>query len=186
MRLRRESAYREHKLPLSAAGSVACSWEQLAAVASIQLIVPDGCVDLIWLAEHQLVIAGPDTGPRDVLVPAGLWSSGVRLRPGAAGAFFGRPPSEFHGLQVPAQEVLGAEAQRLTDDLAVAGLWERRAILLAAVRARAPHRDLLVAAIAVRLAPAGCRVRDVARELGVSERQLHRRTVSAVGYDPRP
>ena len=31
-----------------------------------QRVVPDGCVDLIWLAERELVIAGPDTGPRSV------------------------------------------------------------------------------------------------------------------------
>ncbi len=124
-RLLDESVYREHKLPFSLAGSVGCSWEQRAAVDSVQLIVPDGCVDLIWLAEHQLVIAGPDIGPRNVLVPAGLWSSGVRLRPGAAEAFFGRPASELRGLQVVAEDVLGAAAQRLTDELTVAGMRER-------------------------------------------------------------
>jgi len=144
LRLGGESVYREHQLPLSVAGSVCCSWEQRAARDSVQLIVPDGCIDLIWLAEHQLVIAGPDTGPRDVLVPAGLWSSAVRLRPGAAGVFLGRPASELRGLQVVAEDVLGSAAQRLTDELSVAGMRERRTILLDAVRTRAPRRDLLV------------------------------------------
>jgi len=185
LRLRGESVYREHKLPLSVAGSVCCSWEQRAARDSVQLIVPDGCIDIIWLAEYQLVIAGPDTGPRDVLVPAGLWSSGVRLRPGAAGVFLGRPASGLRGLQVVAEGVLGSAAQRLTDELAVAGMRERRTLLLDAVRTRAPRRDLLVAAAALRLAPGGSRVSDVARDLGVSERQLHRRMVSAVGYGPK-
>lgn len=185
LRLGGESVYREHQLPFSLAGSVGCSWEQRAARDSVQLIVPDGCIDLIWLAEHQLVIAGPDTGPRDVLVPAGLWSSGVRLRPGAAGVFLGRPASELRGLQVVAEDVLGSAAQRLTDELAVAGMRERRTSLLDAVRTRAPRPDLLVAAAAVRLAPGGSRVSDVARDLGVSERQLHRRMVSAVGYGPK-
>ncbi len=180
-----ESVYREHGMPPSLVDSVGCSWEQRPAVDSVQLIVPDGCVDLIWLAERQLVVAGPDTGPRDVFLPAGLWSSGVRLRPGAAGTFFGRPASELRGMQVDAEDVLGAEAQKLTDELTVAGIRVRRAILLAAVRARAPRRDLLVAAAAMRLAQAGSQVSAVARELGVSERQLRRRMLAAVGFGPK-
>jgi len=180
-----ESVYREHTLASSLDGSVGCSWELRPAVDSVQLIVPDGCVDLIWLSEHQLVIAGPDTGPRDVLLPAGLWSSGVRLRPGAAGIFLGRPASELRGLQIVAEDVLGAAARKVTDELGVADLQERPGILLDAVRARAPRRDPLVAVAAVRLAPAGSRVGDVARDLGVSERQLHRRMIAAVGYGPK-
>ena len=108
-------------------------------------------------------------------MPVGLWSSGVRLRPGAAGVFLGRPASELRGLQVVAEEVLGAVAQRLTDELAVAGMGERRTILLDAVRARAPRRDLLVAAAAVRLAPGGSRVSDVARDLGDAPMDVKRR-----------
>lgn len=180
------SVYREYAMPSPVAGSsIGCSWEQRVARASIQLIVPDGCVDLIWLAEHQLVIAGPDTGPRDVLLPSGVWSSGVRLRPGAAGAFLGMPASELCGVQVAAEDVLGAAARRLTADLAAADVRARRAILLNAVTARAPHRDPLVAAAAVLLAETGRRVGDVAWELGVSERQLLRRVTAAVGYGPK-
>ncbi|MDQ2708842.1 MAG: helix-turn-helix domain-containing protein [Actinomycetota bacterium] len=76
-------------------------------------------------------------------------------------------------------------AHKLEDELAVAGLPQRRAILLDAAMARAPRRDPLVAAAAARLTWAASRVGEVARELGVSERQLHRRMISAVGYGPK-
>jgi AraC-like DNA-binding protein len=44
--------------------------------------------------------------------------------------------------------------------------------------------DPLVAAAGQHLARPGARVGPVARELGISERQLHRRCVAAVGYGP--
>jgi len=43
-------------------------------------------MDVIWLAERDLVIAGADTVPRSVYLPAQALSSGIRLRLGAAGA----------------------------------------------------------------------------------------------------
>jgi len=179
------SVYSEYMVRSAPAGSVGCTWEQRPAVDSVQLVVPDGCVDLIWLAGRELVVAGPDTGPREVLLPGGLWSSGVRLRPGAAGAFFARPASELRDSQVTARDVLGTVAHKLEDELAVARLPQRRAILLDAAMARAPRRDPLVAAAAARLTSATSRVCEVARELGVSERQLHRRMISTVGYGPK-
>jgi hypothetical protein len=43
-------------------------------------------MDVIWLAERDLVIAGADTVPRSVDLPAQALSFGIRLRPGGAGA----------------------------------------------------------------------------------------------------
>jgi hypothetical protein len=79
---------------------VACLWEQEPAGDHVQRVVPDGCVDLIWKADRELVIAGADTGPRSVRLPAGARSSGIRLRPGAADTFLGLPASELRDLQV--------------------------------------------------------------------------------------
>jgi methylphosphotriester-DNA--protein-cysteine methyltransferase len=45
--------------------------------------------------------------------------------------------------------------------------------------------DPLVAGAARRLAARDARVADVAAALGVSERQLHRRTLAAIGYGPK-
>jgi methylphosphotriester-DNA--protein-cysteine methyltransferase len=62
----------------------------------------------------------------------------------------------------------------------------RRLQLLAdAVARRGAAPDALVLAAALRLAAPGARVADVAADLGISERQLHRRTLAAVGYGPK-
>src|SRR4051812_44638343 len=95
-------AYREHSPPRGLEPVVACLWEHAPDEPYAQRVVPDGCVDLIWLAGRELVVAGADTGPRVVRLPARSRSTGIRLRPGAAGAFLGVPAAEVRDLQVAA------------------------------------------------------------------------------------
>jgi AraC-like DNA-binding protein len=178
-------AYREFRPPAGLEAAVACLWENDAKQGRVQRVVPDGCLDLIWLADRELVIAGPDTGPRFVTLPARTRSSGIRLRPGAGGAFLGLPASEVRDQQVRAEVVFGAEAARLEDRLAAAGPAFRMRLLSSVVARRGVVPDPLVRAAARRLAAPKTRVAEVAAELGVSERQLHRRTVAAVGYGPK-
>lgn len=164
---------------------MACLWENEPAEDRAQRVVPDGCVDLIWLADRELVIAGADTGPRIVDLPAGTLSSGIRLRPGAAGGFLGLPASEVRDRHVEAALVWDDDAARLADALAAAAPARRLELLAAAVARRHAAPDPLVAGAARRLAARDARVADVAAALGVSERQLHRRTLAAIGYGPK-
>lgn len=151
----------------------------------MQLIVPDGSVDLIWLAGQDLVIAGPDSQPREVWLPAERWSSGLRLRPGIAGGFLGVPAYEVRDQQVFADTLMGPSVSQLTDALAASSLPERVTLLADWVLARTPPPDPLVAAAADRLSTVGSRVSEVARDLGVSERRMHRSITAAVGYGPK-
>ena len=178
------TAYRELRPPSGLEPVVACLWESVAAVGSSRRVVPDACVDLIWL-DGELVVAGADTGPRTVALRPGVRATGVRLRPGAAGAVLGLPADELRDRRVPAELVLGAGAARLAEALAAAGPERRLALLAAAVAQREGAADPLVRAAARCLSAPGARVTDVAAGLGVSERGLHRRTVAAVGYGPK-
>jgi AraC-like DNA-binding protein len=164
---------------------VVCTWERRTYGEHMQRVIPDACVDLIWFADRELVIAGADTGPRQVRVPAQRHTSAIRLRPGAAGAVLGLPASEVRDLLCPATSVWGGEASALEEALAAAGPRQRLWLLCAAVERRRAEPDRLVVAAAGHLAAAGSRVGDVAYELGISERQLHRRTLAAVGYGPK-
>jgi methylphosphotriester-DNA--protein-cysteine methyltransferase len=178
-------AYREYRPPAGLEAVVACVWEHEAAEERAQRVLPDGCVDLIWFGERELVIAGADTGPRSVELPARLRSSGVRLRPGAAGAVLGLPASELRDRQVAATSVWGEHAARLEEAVAGAAAARRPELLAEAVARRGAEPDPLVMAAARRLAAPGARIGSVAAELGVSERQFHRRTLAAVGYGPK-
>lgn len=179
------SSYREYPPPPALEAVVACLWENEPVEDHAQRIVPDGCVDLIWETGRALVVAGADTRPRSVVLPAGARSSGVRLRPGAAGAFLGLPASELRDRQVAATLLWGDHAARLEEAVAEARADVRLRLLVDAVARRGVAPDALVVAAARRLADHTARVAAVAFDLGVSERQLHRRTVAAVGYGPK-
>lgn len=177
--------YRELPPPKSLGHLAACLWEQESAEQFEQWIVPDGCVDLIWLAERQLVVAGPDTRPHGVPLPAQRRSSGIRLRPGAAGPVLGLPASELRDQLVELQDVWAATAEGLASTLTGATPVNRMKLLAEAVSIREARLDPLVVAAAQSLALPGARVTHVAAELGVTERTLHRRMLAAVGYGPK-
>jgi methylphosphotriester-DNA--protein-cysteine methyltransferase len=176
-------AYREYAPPSGLEPVVACVWEHAPAEARAQRIIPDGCVDLIWVAGRELMIAGADTGFRIVSLPAGGLSSGIRLRTGAAGALLGLPASELRDQQVAAAAVWYEPG--LEEALAGAEPARRLQLLAAAVARRRADPDALVAAAARRLSAPSARVAQVAAELGIGERQLHRRTLAAIGYGPK-
>jgi AraC-like DNA-binding protein len=172
--------YREHAHP---SPLLACTWERVATGRE-QRIVPDACVDLIWTGE-ELIVAGPDTGPRLVTLAAGAAVYGARLRPGAAGAVLGVPASELRDATVEAVEVLGREAgERLLDSLP-AEREPRAALGLALTGRQREAPDGLVGAAVAALGARRARIDAVAAELGVSQRQLHRRVSAAVGYGPK-
>ena len=177
-------AYREYRPPRALAPLVACLWENAAVRDRPQSVVPDGCVDLIWLGGLGLQVAGPDTAAR-LAPPAGEPAFGIRLRPGAAGAVLGLPAAEVRDRQPLLADLWGADGARLADALGAVTGHDRLALLTEAVLRRRAEPDRLVVAAAHRLAVRGARVGDVARDLGVSERHLHRRTLAAVGYGPK-
>ena len=177
--------YREHRPPPGLEPVIACLWESTPAQDHLQRVLPDGCVDLIWLADRELVIAGADTGAREVPLPGDAPSSAVRIRPGSAGAFLGMPASELRDCQVPASAVWGNQVVGLEERLAAADLVGRLALLAGIVAAREVVPDTLVSAAACVLGRSPARVSAVAAELGVSERNLHRRVLAAVGYGPK-
>jgi AraC-like DNA-binding protein len=178
-------AYREHPPPADLRPIVACLWEQEPAEPHVQRVVPDGCVDLIWLCERELVVAGADTGPHIVELAAATRSSGIRIRPGGSGAVLGLPASEVCDLRVAASSLWGPGMDRVQAALADAVSSRRLDLLAAFVRSRHAEPDPLATDAARALAAPRATVADVAAFLGISERQLHRRMRAAVGYGPK-
>jgi AraC-like DNA-binding protein len=167
-----------------------CRWERDLPgedPADSTLILPDGCVDLVWRA-GKLIVAGIDSTARRSPVQAGTSIVGVRLRPGVAGAVFGLPASELLDSQVPLEGLLGLPAYELSERLAGAQDREAEYLLLEGIVASAiadTSPDPLVLAATRRLGFPGSRVDELADALGLSERQLRRRFHQAVGYGPK-
>jgi hypothetical protein len=174
-------SYVEH---LVASPVLACTWGQVTTGLQEHLVVPDACVDLIWSGE-RLSIAGHDTTARVVTLAPGSRLVGVRLRPGAAGAVLGMPASELRDMSPDAADVLGRdEAAALLDELAAGS--DPHALLRRAMGLRGvAEPDPLVRAAVIALGRPHARVTEVARELGVSGRQLQRLVCDAVGYGPK-
>jgi AraC-like DNA-binding protein len=173
--------YREFPPPPELRALVACLWQNDADRTT--RIVPDGCVDLVWHADHSLFIAGADTGPV-------LWAGngepahGIRLRPGAAGAVLGVPATEVTDQRVPINEIW-PEAHQIDRGPGGINSAARMSAMADLVRGRAAEPDPLVRAAAHVLASAEIRVAAAADDLGVSERTLNRRVTAAVGYGPK-
>ena len=178
------ASYREYSPPTGLEPLVACLWENDTMRYRLQLVVPDGCVDLVWLDEGGLVIAGADTGHR-LAGPVGASACGIRLRPGAAGAVLGLPASEVRDQQVPADLVWGAAGARIGEAMAQADADRRLGLLTQAVLQRRGTPDRLVVAAARRFASPSDTVASVSAGLGLSERQLRRRMLTSVGYGPK-
>ncbi|MEY9864476.1 hypothetical protein ABH935_010135 [Catenulispora sp. GAS73] len=134
------SVYAEQRPRWAPGRFVACTWTQVGvgAGAHRQLVVPDGCSDLIW-HEGSLRLVGPDRGPWVASLEAGSAFAGVRLRPGAARLLVGRMPvDEVRDVQVPLELVasgvvpLKESAAAADSPEAVAGVLERFVAGLAA------------------------------------------------------
>lgn len=183
-------AYRELAPIAPLRAGLTCAWTYRAPSrpASEVLVIPDGCVDLIWTRD-DLFVAGPDPVAQQARMAPGALLTAVRFAPGAAQAFLGLPLQAIAGQRVALRDLWGSRARHLTDALAfdAADPWERlRSLQHAIARQGPPVPDPAMHALFARLdhpdAPPTARL---AREFDISERTLRRRCHDAFGYGPK-
>ncbi|MGP4016332.1 helix-turn-helix domain-containing protein [Saccharopolyspora sp. 5N708] len=184
------SWYRERPPIGVLAGAIACVWTHGAdADGHVQRVVPDGCVDLIWMGD-RLDVVGPDTAARVAALPPGSRITGIRAKSGAARLLLGNlPAAELRDLQVDSTDVWGASAQAAVDELGAAeDLGQAGRILERFACARLPEYEpdrALEPVVTALDVPAPPSIPMLADTLGLSERQLRRRVTAAVGYGPQ-
>ncbi len=126
--------YLERRPAPDLGGHLACSWT--AVTGAPGRVLPDGCLDLMWLG-GELVVAGPDTAAVGSGLAPGTEIAAVRFRPGAAPVVLGLPASELRDRRVPLVELWGTGGRRLGERVgSAAGPAARVAVLEAAVRLR--------------------------------------------------
>lgn len=182
------SAYLELPPPAPLAPWVRCLW--VARTGAAQPVVPDACADLIVVRGGRSSIAGPQTQAVTSTLPAGTELVGVRFAPGLAAAALGVPADALRDATPSLEQVWGRAAADELDERvdAADGLAAALRVAEDALLRRLPvlgPADALVGAVVERLALPGARVAALGRDLGVSERQLHRRVSRAVGYGPK-
>lgn len=178
--------YRELAAAPPLTNLVAAAWvrDPAAAPTRIHRIVPDGCIDLIWV-DGELLVAGPDSRAHLAPVVPDSRYVAVRFRPGMGPHVLGVPGHEMRNQRVPLADIWGSGVARaFADRVTAVAPAERPAALQAGVADRLGRMDPPepVIALIVRQQRAGVPVATTAAHAGYSERQLHRRCLAAFGY----
>ena len=187
------STYRERRPPVALTDRVACFWYQRigSGVEDYrQPVIPDGCVDIVWVGNEHAIVAGPSTKHVQVTIPPDTTLLGVRFRPGWAAKCLGLPMEELLNTSVsldsiwpdrydalvkrPSEFTRVDEQIRSIEGMLVGHLFDTES---PGVRIQESMSWLL--------RNPSERVRDLARELGCSERQLTRIFCANVGYGPK-
>lgn len=181
--------YQEHAISSSLRGVATCTWHSATDAPLVTRVVPDACTDIMWDG-WTLWVAGPDTIPMPHTLEAGESIVAIRFAPGCGPRLLGAPGTAMLNSRVDLSDLWGDDTKALTEQLArAADVRAQRRILEVAVQQRlaAEELDRLVLETVRRLAgPENVpSVADLAAQLGVTERQLLRRSNVALGYGPK-
>jgi AraC-like DNA-binding protein len=182
--------YREQAPSAALAGAVRTIWVQRTGDApTVHRHLPTGGAEIHVALDRGAWLLGPLTSHRLEVIPARTTILGVRFRPGGA------PPTavpldELVDRRVPLADLWGELADRLLDEIAVVGVAERairvlEAFLLQRYRVGRLADPLLRAAVEALMPWRPVDVGSVAARVGLSESQLRRRSLSAVGLSPK-
>jgi AraC-like DNA-binding protein len=185
-------AYREVAPPDALREHLVCLWASEAGGTAehAQPVLPDACMDIIWVDDGEPHVAGPATRAFLSTVAPGTIVVGARFRPGWSAGALGVDASALQDRHVPLRDVSPVLARRFSTAVADRGSMPDKlaaaASLLVRHLADAPPPDALVRGTVRWLAahPTG-RVHELSRALHVSERHLQRRMLAAVGYAPK-
>lgn len=143
----------------------------------------------MWTSDGRLVVCGPEDRGWDFSVPGGGVAVGVRLRPGALPSLLGVPAYALANDRPDVAAVLGPRgyhcAARLNDSDTDSERVNALTDLVGELARDAGTIDPLARRAATLLdATPSMRVGVAAATVGLSERQLRRRSLDAFGFAP--
>ncbi|WP_305093544.1 helix-turn-helix domain-containing protein [Prescottella sp. R16] len=167
--------------------ALVCAWS--ARTTGQHLLVPDACVDVLWIPGVGVRICGPETAAWSFTLPAGTESFGIRFRPGQASHALGTSAADLRDIRVGFADVLGSAAERtLVDRLEHAdGTTARLTVLQNTARCLLAGRsdpDPLPAHLTTALFTRSWSVEELADASSMTGRHLRRRCNDAFGYGP--
>ncbi|WP_255467963.1 DUF6597 domain-containing transcriptional factor [Achromobacter sp. UMC71] len=190
-------AYRETAPLAPLRAHFLCAWSsELAPGQSGDVaVLPDGCVDILWV-DGRLCVVGPDVVAARPQLASGARVLGLRFQPGAARSWLGVPLSELVGRRVGLDDLWGDRragqvAQRLRHCATPDG--QMRVLQDALARQAVREYDALAPAASSRRAAllfSSLAASDLAglgtgEALGLSARSLRRLCLDHFGYGPR-
>ncbi|MBX9962491.1 MAG: helix-turn-helix domain-containing protein [Burkholderiales bacterium] len=183
--------------PAGALGAfVECLWYGAAATAEERhhVVAPDGRMDVVLAfddARGDAMVFGTTTRAIPYELVAGRRYLGIRFRPGCSRRMIEHRPLAVRDRRDPVERVAGIDAYALLD-LAASARGPQQALQAVAgsLEPSVRHldgRDDLVTALAAYVdgRHGNLKVSELAHQAGVSERQLERLFVEAVGLPPK-
>jgi AraC-like DNA-binding protein len=187
------SEYREFPVPASLADRFECLWTQTivgSRGAYEHRVLPDACIDIVLIRDEAPMLVGPWDVPLLARLKVGTSITGARLRPGRASCLLGMPASELLNQAIPIADAKGAMQRMRLEEVdeqpnAAARGSALVQVLSAAVEGFTPLDQAVLAGIRWLSHHPHGRIAQLSRWIGISERQLHRRFLAAVGYGPK-
>lgn len=185
------SHYREARAPRHLADYFLCFWTQVIVGSGeySHRVLPDACVDIVFIDDDPPVVVGPSTDPFVVRFPAGTKVVGARLHLGRASGVLGIPAAELLNQSVPLSEVYRTNKARSPLALDEAMIVSRKTALgealVRAARSATPLDGAVVTGIRWLASHPHATVEQLSQCIGISHRQLQRRFSAAVGYGPK-
>ncbi len=150
-------------------------------------VSPDGCVDIIYDRRNGVSAVGTMTVEQRFNYPDGAWITGIRFRPGMAGAFLGASPAELTDTSAVLEDLWPGRARELTRQLDDArSIRDAMRVLLANMPkpARVPN-PVQQAIEALTAANGSADLENTARQANLSPRQFRRRCLEESGLTPK-
>ncbi|MGZ6995360.1 MAG: helix-turn-helix domain-containing protein [Acidimicrobiia bacterium] len=170
-------AYRERRSRVPGA----VIWSSVSSGTEVR-VLPDGCMDLLWDG-RAIVVAGPDTHAHGFLGEPGSTLTGLRFAPGFAPRVLGIPAAELTDQRAPLEALWAPDRVRRVTELLAASPTPAKTLETIALRHCSPGDDeTALIELAVSLARGGCTSAAIAARVGLSSRQLQRRSTLAFGY----
>jgi AraC-like DNA-binding protein len=189
---RATSHYREFPVGIQLREHFLCLWTQSISGTGEYLhrVLPDGCVDIVFINNQAPRIVGPWTRSFIVPIQAGDQIVGARFHPGRADCLLGSCLSDLLNASVPLDCVVKKQfmtqlAPALDREPDITKLSALEAALTRLMPSAGPFDSLVRHAVDWIHRHPEEGVQQLSGCLGVSSRQVQRRFVAAVGYGPK-
>jgi AraC-like DNA-binding protein len=184
-------AYREFAPPAHLSKHIVCFWRHGAtSIPTTARVIPDGCVDIVWVNDEAPHVAGPMTKPVLYSIESGTEIIAVRLRPGVAHRLLGENAKALLNQDVPLRDLWpGHRAASWEDVTAERSASSKLAAIAAAVtshlRTDGELDDFVMRATAWMAGHPFASLDELSGLSRLSERQIRRRFDEAIGYGPK-
>jgi len=192
------SRYREYQPGPELSAYVECFWTHESVMPQMgHRVLPDGCSDILFIrpagARPELLMVGTMTRAGLFDLPQGDFL-GVRFRPGMSAHFVTLPGTETVDQRLPLEDIWGAKARRLHEEL-----WESSSIKTSVVLFETELRTQLATRSIKQHVPLPAdrvlrhaelkrglvRVDELAHHAGLSARQFRRLCLQQTGLSPK-